>query len=139
MGDQLPRPRPTIVLRDYAVGDVASVDIATLWPAVEFTLSRGGDLFTVLADGEPVGFLGCIPHTDAANVWYEGHPWVQHELGYLRQSRKVMQDLFRKHGPLFNFLHDPDPRLLKWLRWMGCEVEEQPDNVVLFTYNPDAD
>ena len=137
MGDLVPRPRRAkVTFREYEVGDVTEVGIETLWPSVEFTLPRG-KLWTVLVDGKPVGFFGCIPHSGYTNVWYEGQPWVQHEIGYLRKCRDVMRDLHAQYGPLYNFVHQPDPKLIKWLRWMGCAVREEGDGTYLFVFDPE--
>ena len=87
-------------------------------------LSLGDISLTLRApSGERVGLCGVVPcraMKEAGVVWMVATDDIyQHQMTFLRNSKRALQDLSQDYLVLFNCVDARNEVHIKWLQWMG--------------------
>jgi hypothetical protein len=84
--------------------------------------------YTVTLDGMPAVIWGAILTSmlnDQAYVWMLGTRMIDdHPTAFLRHSRKAVMEMRKRFGILYGSLEPDFAVSERWLRWMGCTIEE---------------
>lgn len=102
----------------------ATFDEAT----VRVLVSR--DTWVGMADGQPVVAFGALPSSilgGAASLWLLATPELYpHTRTFIRSARPVLAAIHARHPQLTSIVLQSNVVAIRWLRWLGFDVVEQP-------------
>jgi hypothetical protein len=94
--------------------------------ALEFSLSKSAEAWTVTVNGRPEVMFGVGDLNILAGV---GAPWLlgteafeKHSVAMLRGSKKWTRQLFGRYSILRNFVDARNTASLRYLRWLGFKL-----------------
>ncbi len=97
---------------------------ATIEQALELGLAKSLRAFVIEADGKPLAAVGDTLHAIGVGV-----PWMvttnhiaKHRRVFLSDSRRVLADMQRRHGLLFNYVDVRNKDAIRWLAWLGFTI-----------------
>ena len=118
--------------------DVRAPDVAEIWASSRQVPERAmisgikysEQAMTGLVDGEPVCMWGVVNDSLVGRI---GIPWMigtskldKYARLFLRECRKPQLEMFSGYGMLMNYVDARNTRAIKWLRFMGFEIEPEP-------------
>lgn len=96
--------------------------------SLEYSLSLSIWAKTWLVDGVPGAMFGLgAPDLlgDKATVWLMATDEVwKHRLGFLRASRRVLQDTRRLYPHLEGYVDSRFKKAVNWAKWLGFEIHD---------------
>ena len=128
--------RPTKDGLKYIADNMRAADAAEVWASNRFTpygallvsVEASDHLAMVVADGEPIAVLGLKVHDILTG---SGVPWLlgtesalKHKRQFFELSPPVIQDMLNQCPKLFNYVHTENRVSIRWLKWLGFEIEE---------------
>ena len=111
-------------------------DEAELWaasmslplPVMLRGLKLSTDTWVGLADGVPFCMVGVAPYS---LIGSKGVPWMvgtvqldRHAKAFLKACRPVLETILRQFSTLENWVDARNTKAIRWLRWMGFQVED---------------
>ncbi len=115
-----------IQLRDGDALEVAAFGLSKE-SAIEQSMARSLWAETYLIDGEPAAIVGL-----GLSAFVGGHrvPWLltgpaceRHKRGFMVESRRQVARMLDTVSPLINFVHADYARAIRWLAWLGFEID----------------
>jgi hypothetical protein len=110
-------------------GDRREIEALGETPESAFTKTLARSLWaeTYLIDGEPAVMRGVIPLCllgGIANAWLlSGEPVERHRKSFLELTRRGVERLRGEHRLLLSWVHADYARAIRWLRWLGFDLE----------------
>ena len=100
---------------------------------LHISLNLGDISLTLRApNGERVGLCGVVPCPsipEAGVVWMVATDDIyQHQITFLRNSKRALQDLSKDYLVLFNCVDARNEVHIKWLKWMGFTFINKHEN-----------
>jgi len=88
-------------------------------------------------DGTPVAIFGVLPNGDTGIIGFLSTADIENEQrSFLVQGKKWIKDCEKKYKLLKNYIYSSNTKAIKWLEWLGFEVEENRgmgDKFLLFS------
>jgi len=113
--------------------DGAELDAAGLphtAEALAIGLNQDGLLGAIWSPHGPVAAFGCVPHPENPLV---GVPWMiatpqfrQYPREAMKHSREQITAMRQRFDALLNWVHCEHAVAIRWLGWLGFNVEHQP-------------
>lgn len=102
--------------------------------ALEVGYMRGAPCLSIVLGGTPIAMFGVVPQEERiGTIWLLGTRDIEKIwLPFLRQSRPVLQGLFRGYDVLHNRLHVDNAVHRRWLSWLGFRAIRQQDSFIEF-------
>jgi hypothetical protein len=91
-----------------------------------------GPSFTLLKDKDPIAVFGCvdIEETHMGVIWLVGTPEIEKvSIEFLRVSKPVLEQMTAHCSQVFNFVWSGNTVHLRWLRWLGFDVQSHFDGL----------
>lgn len=115
-----------IQLRAADAREIAAQGLEKM-PALEFSLARSVESLAYLVDGEVAALHGCGKTCmlgGIATPWFiTGTPVERVKKDLLRLAKARVQELHRKHGYLMNYVHAEYREAVRFMGWLGFEIE----------------
>ena len=115
----VPHLRQQDVLEIHAMGELSP----SLAVACSVACSERG--FTALLDDSPAAVFG----VHYGVIWLVGTDDItRHPITFYRQSRKIFHELKKGYRVLHNFVHVSNTFSLRWLQWLGFQIDPPKNN-----------
>lgn len=86
------------------------------------SLASSPQCWSIFVDEDIAGMFGC---TEEGVVWLSTAPTLwKARIRFIRQSRKYINQMLKRHERLVGFVHEENRLLLQWLKWCGFEEQE---------------
>jgi hypothetical protein len=123
------------------VREADRAEFAALWQTafsvMTESLQVSTEAWTGTVDGVPVCMFGVAPVGFLVPEY--GRPWMvgthhldRHSRLFLRRCRKQVAAMHRRYPVLVNCVAAANTRAIRWLQWLGFQVDDKPIPVGLY-------
>jgi hypothetical protein len=95
--------------------------------AVAFSIAHSSPGYAALLDGEPVVVFSASPAGEPGMgvVWLLATQEIErHPIRFYRESKRMFRNVAEKYETLINWVDQRNTLSLRWLKWLGFEIEE---------------
>lgn len=116
-----------ILMRDADRAEVEAMG-TTPWEALETSLAKSAQTWTLLIDDEPAAMFGV---GDLNILARKGSPWLlgtdaidRNRASFAKRSVFWRDQLLARYDILTNIIHAENAASIRWLRWLGFSFSE---------------
>lgn len=114
-------------LRQQDKDEMDASGIDDYYTEIMETVKRSQECFKVVAvNGMAIAGFGIIPALDGGQIWFLGTNLLKkYRKSFIKISKKILSDWAKEYGRLFNFVSAANTDTIKWLTYLGAEMNKK--------------